>query len=202
MTTRRSRTLAKWFVRAIEHGLDTEGSASIRMDALDAFQAFGDRPTEAERLFLRRAQERKELDVWRNGWPDFLLQDTDSGRFFAVEVKAGGDSVSIAQRRMFAALEASGLSVFVWNPSVSKRLIPWRTYRSCIEKDRTPFSLTEQADIFAAWKRGTGALRQICERFGTNYDAVANLLAEQDERREYRNSLVSSVKPSLKGRSQ
>jgi hypothetical protein len=172
------------------------------MDAVDAFHAFGDRLTEAERLFLRRAQERKSVDVWRNGWPDFLLQDTDTGRFFAVEVKAGGDSVSIAQRRMFAALEASGLSVFVWNPAVSKKLIQWRKYRSSIGEGRSPLTLNEQADIFAAWKRGKLALRQICERFGASYDALENMLEEQDERREYRNSLVSSVKPSLKGRSQ
>lgn len=80
---------------------------------------------DAERSFADRAHQ-QGAHVWRGGWPDFLVQL--SGQHVGVEIKRGEDRISASQARMFAALEASGLRVFVWNPRMPTALIPWAVY--------------------------------------------------------------------------
>lgn len=81
---------------------------------------------ETEREFSRRAKG-KGLSVIRSGWPDFLLVDPVTGKTFAVEVKRPADPVRPNQARMFAALDAGGIPVYVWNPALA-RLTPWKDY--------------------------------------------------------------------------
>lgn len=81
-----------------------------------------------EQSFVDRAATALGCEVWRNGWPDFLVKNKD-GKMFAVEVKAGADKVRLAQAAMFEALEAAGVPVFVWNPRRPTTLTHWRRYR-------------------------------------------------------------------------
>lgn len=79
---------------------------------------------EAESAFADRACARgRKTRVLRNGWPDFLI--VEDGKTYAVEVKRDSDEIRDAQRRMFTALEAAGIKVFVWSPSKPSALTPW-----------------------------------------------------------------------------
>lgn len=91
--------------------------------------------TEAERAFVSMADARGKR-VLRNGWPDFMVFDLESGGMIAVEVKTDDDSVSPAQARMFEALEEHGLRVMVWSPERPAKLIPWRRHELEKKKQR------------------------------------------------------------------
>jgi hypothetical protein len=54
----------------------------------------------------------ENFHVQRNGWPDFFCERED-GRRIAIEVKAGSDSLSLAQRDMHAMFERAGIEVYV-----------------------------------------------------------------------------------------
>lgn len=86
-----------------------------------------DRVTEAERAFCVLADS-KGKRVFRNGWPDFLVYDPESGAVVYVEVKAGEDDIRPAQRTMFTVLEAMQLQVVIWSPENPHRLVPWRRW--------------------------------------------------------------------------
>lgn len=79
----------------------------------------------SEAAFVEKMKE-KDAVLYRAGWPDFFVELPD--KTIAVEIKQGSDYVRPNQRRMFAALERVDLPVFVWNPAVPGRLIPWREY--------------------------------------------------------------------------
>lgn len=82
----------------------------------------------SEAEFYSRVKDSHALEVHRNGWPDFLLLQRD-GRPCGVEIKLSRyDRLSPSQTRMFAALERCGISVFVWTPDNSDKLIPWRKF--------------------------------------------------------------------------
>ncbi len=81
----------------------------------------------SEKQFVSFAASHR-FKVLRNGWPDFFVQDSCTGEFFGVEAKKGETPISVEQQAMFAALEAFGCKVVVWNPSRPQELIPWRTY--------------------------------------------------------------------------
>jgi hypothetical protein len=85
--------------------------------------------TEAERAFCVMADSRSKR-LLRNGWPDFLMIDPESGGMIGVEVKTYTDEISEAQSRMFAALEQHGLRVMVWSPERPRQLTPWRRWNS------------------------------------------------------------------------
>ncbi len=87
----------------------------------------GAHANEAEAAFARLARMRGK-DPIRNGWPDFLVVDELSGGTVGVEVKRDRDRVSIAQARMFQALERAGITVMVWDPARPRELQPWRRY--------------------------------------------------------------------------
>lgn len=87
----------------------------------------GDGLVRAEKMFLERAKQ-KSLTVWRNGWPDFLVDSPVHGGLVAVEVKSESDRLSRRQAAMFSALERVGLRVFVWSPEEPSVLTPWRRF--------------------------------------------------------------------------
>lgn len=96
-------------------------------EALDAAKTADEKRLKpAEREFLERAMG-QGARILRNGWPDFLVER--DGKTFAVEVKRGADDVSDAQARMFAALERSGIKVYVWNPRRPDIAVPWVRFR-------------------------------------------------------------------------
>lgn len=165
---KRGHLRAYWFVRAIETWIREPEPGVASEQAVDVF---GDRLTKAEVAFLERAATHPNTRIWRNDWPDFLLQNEATDRFYAVEVKTNNDCISEAQRRIFAALEAAHLPVYIWNPSRHDRLTPWRAYDA--HENGLPFSPKEQADIFSLWRNGDRGLRDACSRFGVSYDTVA-----------------------------
>jgi len=57
----------------------------------------------------------KRGDVYRNGWPDFLVVGND-GVGFALECKQGKDRLSDEQKKMHKALSAFGIDVAVVRP--------------------------------------------------------------------------------------
>lgn len=81
----------------------------------------------AEKRFVRYAARR--FTLVRHGWPDFFARDLATEEFLCIEVKQGDNKISAAQRLMFAALEASGFKVVVWNPKRPKELTPWQSYK-------------------------------------------------------------------------
>jgi hypothetical protein len=107
---------------------------------------------QAERQFIKRATG----ELWRNGWPDFLLKRTGFP-LIGVEVKAGEHSVSHAQARMFAALEKVGLKTYIWNPAHPDVLTPWRSYLSKRERlvRKTKSQLQPQDRRQQTWGRRT-----------------------------------------------
>lgn len=50
-----------------------------------------------------------------NGWPDLFLVRGD--RAIAAELKVGKNTLSAAQRRWLASLEAAGITAVVWRPA-------------------------------------------------------------------------------------
>lgn len=82
--------------------------------------------TPAEDAFARKAA-RKGWKVYRNGWPDFLCTDPDTGATFFVEVKAENDSIRVEQETTFAVLELAGITVRIFTPG-KDTLVHWRTY--------------------------------------------------------------------------
>lgn len=103
--------------------------------------------TDAERAFSALADS-KGKDVFRSGWPDFLVLDRDQGSAICVEVKTATDEVRPSQRVMFEMLETVGLRVMIWSPEEPQHLVPWRKWdldrrrmgpsRAEIWSDRTP----------------------------------------------------------------
>ena len=56
----------------------------------------------------------KGYEVFRGGWPDFLLWNAKEGRAVFLEVKAKNDKLSRGQVRMHAMLKKLGLNVQVY----------------------------------------------------------------------------------------
>ncbi len=84
---------------------------------------------DSEQLFVDWITHERPVQVYRNGWPDFAIQDTKTGKVEFVEVKwTKGDRLSGAQQRMAELLTRMGISVFVWTPSEPTRLVPWRVF--------------------------------------------------------------------------
>lgn len=84
--------------------------------------------TVTERKFYDAAIHGKGARVWRNGWPDFLVDLPGMGHV-GIEIKSGSDQLKWYQREMFAALESAGiLKVYVWHPKYPDRLTPWRKF--------------------------------------------------------------------------
>jgi hypothetical protein len=83
--------------------------------------------TDAERAFCAIADSRGKR-VLRNGWPDFMVLDPESGGTMAVEVKTDEDVISAAQARMFEALEDYSIRVMIWCPTCPGKLTPWRKH--------------------------------------------------------------------------
>ena len=81
----------------------------------------------AEDDFVALARKRC-LKTLRNGWPDFFVKNLKTKEFLGVEVKRDSNGIRPAQRVMFAALEAYGLKVVIWNPARPKLFTPWRAY--------------------------------------------------------------------------
>jgi hypothetical protein len=82
--------------------------------------------TPAERAFMEKALG-KGAQIYRHGWPDFLIA-LDGGAKF-VEVKRDGDTISARQQRAFEALEKhTGLHVWIWDLKKPEKLTPWRKY--------------------------------------------------------------------------
>jgi hypothetical protein len=99
-------------------------------DAIERYPFFP-RVNSTEQKFLRFAA-RRDLDVGRNGWPDFCCK-SPSGGLAAVEVKHRMDPLSPDQKDCAAYLEAAGIDVYVFNSGWSRRrgapaLVPWRRY--------------------------------------------------------------------------
>lgn len=87
----------------------------------------------AEILFLMALSKKKTgAKAYRAGWPDFLVEH--EGSVFAVEVKAGADTVSRRQRIMFAALERAGIRTLVWYAKKPHMLTPWRRFAALTEQ--------------------------------------------------------------------
>ena len=84
---------------------------------------------ESEVALARLIAQRGKSEIVRHGWPDFLLRRRRDNRLFGVEVKTGCDVIRPSQAACFAALEAGGIPVFVWNPSRPSKFVPWRVYR-------------------------------------------------------------------------
>ena len=102
----------------------------------DTRQPLHERVNEREREFLKALTARGKGSVpLRSGWPDFLI--LEEGRGFAVEVKGKYDLLSHAQVEMFSALEALDIAVFVWTPSRSTKLTPWRKWPNAKSPPRT-----------------------------------------------------------------
>jgi hypothetical protein len=83
----------------------------------------------AEKAFLLKAVARKtkNVEIFRAGWPDYLM--IEDGKIYGVEVKTRPDNVRPRQAKMFTALERAGISVYVWSPEEPNRLLPWRKWR-------------------------------------------------------------------------
>ena len=86
-----------------------------------------DKLTPAEQAFCAVAHARGKR-LLRNGWPDFLVLDPESGGLAAIEVKTDEDEISPAQARMFEALEELGLRVMIWSPERPGKLVFWRRH--------------------------------------------------------------------------
>lgn len=103
-------------------------AADISAIEQDRLRDRTDTLTPAEAQFLVLADSRGK-EVYRNGWPDFLVEDRESGGMIGVEVKCNSDQVSEHQAAMFAALERSGaLRVYIWDPKKPATLTPWERY--------------------------------------------------------------------------
>ena len=84
--------------------------------------------TATEKQFYDAAIHGKGARIWRNGWPDFLVDLPGMGHV-GIEIKSGSDHLKRYQREMFAALEAAGiLKVYVWHANCPDRLTPWRKF--------------------------------------------------------------------------
>jgi hypothetical protein len=82
--------------------------------------------TLTERQFIDWGLTR-DMQIQRQGWPDFLCQSTKGG-FAGIEVKQSPDDpLRDSQVRCFRFLEQAGIPVYVWTP-VTKRLTPWREH--------------------------------------------------------------------------
>lgn len=83
----------------------------------------------AEDSFLFKAAVKKQCDVFRAGWPDYLIFDRRSKEYRLVEVKNGpNDALRPSQVKMFEVLEKLGLHVYVWTPREPDTLVRWRTF--------------------------------------------------------------------------
>ncbi len=110
--------------------------------------------TEAEGLFVEHA-DRRGKHCYRSGWPDFLVEDVETGGFVFVEVKTGGDHISESQARMFEALERFGVDVRVWDPRSPGALAPWRKYLpNGVRSRKRPRNVRGPNGLFSARARG------------------------------------------------
>lgn len=82
----------------------------------------------AEKQFVSFSARR--FKTFRCGWPDFFAQNLRTKQFLGVEIKQGADKVTPEQKLMFAALEAAGFKVVIWNPSHPSTFTPWRAYKA------------------------------------------------------------------------
>lgn len=82
---------------------------------------------DSEKLFFVDAM-RHGFEIYRAGWPDFLLIHKETGQPRFIEVKSPTDSLSDNQKTMFAALEQCGIKVEVYRSGKreGKRARPWR----------------------------------------------------------------------------
>ena len=86
------------------------------------------RAQQAEERFRQWGEERG-WELHKKGWPDFLCVD-ERGQVICVEVKSGIASLSLAQREVFAILEAAGIKCFL---SCDGKLVRHRTRRTDID---------------------------------------------------------------------
>ena len=97
---------------------------------------------------------RKGLSVHRGGWPDFLVQNTETGRWAGIEVKRHRfDRLRMGQVMCFEALSKAGMDVYVWSRQ-ERTLLPWKDHvwdrppdeRGC-SSDLASQKAGEQADM-------------------------------------------------------
>jgi hypothetical protein len=89
----------------------------------------------AETKFREMIAKRK-CEVFRAGWPDFLLV-TEAGNCLFVEVKSASDRLSETQVRTFAALEWNRVYVRIWWEKVPDALLPWRKFLAMTKDTET-----------------------------------------------------------------
>ena len=112
--------------------------------------------TKPEAMFAERAMQKRGR-VYRNGWPDFLVELPD--RTIGVEVKATGDEISDAQAKMFQALERLAVRVYIWNPKKPSILTPWRKHlERAVQRGPSTwkprrFDQTHEVSIESGWCR-------------------------------------------------
>jgi len=110
-----------------------------------------DRLNATEARFFALADVRGK-EVYRHGWPDFLL--IDDGQAIGVEVKTDTDAIRPSQSRMFEALERSGaMHVYVWCPRNPDALTPWRRFYR-LSSDYTPMPRQRVQGRIKGWDRG------------------------------------------------
>ncbi len=96
------------------------------------------------------SSKHKELDVLRNGWPDFLLKSKLDGKAFGVEVKSENDRLSAEQVACFGVLEAAMVPVYIWSPGTPDKLTPWRSYLKRRPKLRSKANRVNAVDKVSA----------------------------------------------------
>ena len=80
----------------------------------------------AESAFVASVAEREDLQLFRKGWPDFLVRPK-RGSPYAVEVKKHlGQKLKRQQVAMAEVLEQIGVFTFIWCSGV---FVPWREWR-------------------------------------------------------------------------
>ena len=64
---------------------------------------------------VNKALKLQGYKVTRNGWPDFLVRDSDNKPFF-IETKSINDSLQTSQKKMLQVLADLGFDVFIVSP--------------------------------------------------------------------------------------
>ena len=116
---------------------------------------------DAEKVFVQRAIE-QNYEVYRSGWPDFLIvkKGTDIYRF--VEVKSPSDAVSRGQIEMFAALERIGIEVEVFRVGkpLGRECTSWRVAAGLSEHG--------SGNVTARSRNNQGAVARSTDQIPTN----------------------------------
>ncbi len=90
-------------------------------------RARGLKLTRTEEVFVAEALNHG-YEIYRSGWPDFLIKNKHTGEYRFIEVKSPSDRLSDNQLVMFAALENLGIvvEVFRGGKDIGKRCSSWR----------------------------------------------------------------------------